>query len=218
MFKSDSSINHNYNSKKNTDIIAKIFEDHWNNIPSNINNQFVNTNLMFIKQLIKLSIAIMKIWVVMFTNTLIVMIFVLLGILASLDFVLLAVTNINFNVLKISYLLLIIVNIGKLFLLVLKNFLKLIKMVSMFNFKNIKDGVEYVTRYCGRVAISKNRILNYDGNSVTFCYNSHVDNSYHEVTVSASQFITILLRHLLPSNFKIIRYFGFYRKKLYIIK
>ena len=81
------------------------------------------------------------------------------------------------------------------------------------NFKNIKDGVEYVTRYCGRVAISENRILNYDGNSVTFCYNSHVDNSYREVTVPASQFITILLRHLLPENFKIIRYFGFYRKK-----
>ena len=81
------------------------------------------------------------------------------------------------------------------------------------NFKNIKDGVEYVTRYCGRVAISENRILNYDGNNVTFCYNSHVDNSYHEITVSASEFITILLRHLLPSNFKIIRYFGFYRKK-----
>ena len=81
------------------------------------------------------------------------------------------------------------------------------------NFKNIKDGVEYVTRYCGRVAISENRILNYDGVNVTFCYNSHVDNSYHEVTVTASEFITILLRHLLPNNFKIIRYFGFYRKK-----
>lgn len=81
------------------------------------------------------------------------------------------------------------------------------------NFKNIKDGVEYVTRYCGRVAISENRILNYDGKNVTFCYNSHVDDSYHEVTVTASQFITILLRHLLPNNFKAIRYFGFYRKK-----
>ena len=80
-------------------------------------------------------------------------------------------------------------------------------------FKNLKSGVEYVTRYCGRVAISENRILNYDGNNVTFCYNDHKDNSYHEVTVTASQFITILLRHLLPNNFKIIRYFGFYRKK-----
>lgn len=81
------------------------------------------------------------------------------------------------------------------------------------NFKSIKDGVEYVTRYCGRVAISENRILNYDGNNVTFCYNDHKDNSYHELTVTASQFITILLRHLLPNNFKIIRYYGFYRKK-----
>lgn len=79
--------------------------------------------------------------------------------------------------------------------------------------KNLKSGVEYVTRYCGRVAISENRILNYDGNNVTFCYNDHTDNSYHEVTVTASQFITILLRHLLPENFKIIRYYGFYRKK-----
>ena len=71
--------------------------------------------------------------------------------------------------------------------------------------------VEEVTEEVGK--ISENIILNYDGNNVTFCYNSHVDNSYHEVTVTASEFITILLRHLLPSNFKIIRYFGFYRKK-----
>lgn len=81
------------------------------------------------------------------------------------------------------------------------------------NFKNLKSGIEYVTRYCGRVAISENRILNYDGENVTFCYNDHVDNSYHKVTVTASQFITIVLRHLLPHNFKIIRYYGFYRKK-----
>ena len=70
-----------------------------------------------------------------------------------------------------------------------------------------------MTRYCGRVAISENKILIYDGKNVTFCYNDHTDNSYHEITVTASQFITILLKHLLPSNFKIIRYFGFYRKK-----
>ena len=86
-------------------------------------------------------------------------------------------------------------------------------------FKNLKQGVEYITRYCGRVAISENRILNYDGNNVTFCYNDHKDNSYHEVTVTASQFITILLRHLLPNNFKIIRYLVFIEKNiLYMIK
>ena len=80
-------------------------------------------------------------------------------------------------------------------------------------FNNFKAGVEYVTRYCGRPAISENRIINYDGNNVTFCYNDHTDGKYYETTVSAIEFIKILLRHLLPYNFKAIRYYGFYRKK-----
>lgn len=80
-------------------------------------------------------------------------------------------------------------------------------------FKSLKDGVEYVTRYCGRPSISENRILNYDGNNVTYCYNDHKDNSYHEITVTANEFIAILLRHLIPENFKTIRYYGFYKKK-----
>ena len=80
-------------------------------------------------------------------------------------------------------------------------------------FKDFKSGVEYVTRYCGRVPISENRIVNYDGSNVTFSYIDHKDNKYHEITLSASEFILILLRHLLPTQFKIIRYYGFYRKK-----
>ena len=80
-------------------------------------------------------------------------------------------------------------------------------------FPNFKSGVEYVTRYGGRPAISENRILNYDGNNVTFCYNEHTDGSYHEITVTAIEFIKILLRHLIPYNFRTIRYYGFYRKK-----
>lgn len=37
-------------------------------------------------------------------------------------------------------------------------------------FKDINSGVEYVTRYCGRVPISENIIVNYDGSTVTFYY------------------------------------------------
>ena len=48
---------------------------------------------------------------------------------------------------------------------------------------------------------------------MTFFYNAHEDDSYHEITVSAEQFILMLLRHLIPEQFKIIRYYGFYRKK-----
>ena len=80
-------------------------------------------------------------------------------------------------------------------------------------FKSLKEGIEYVTRYCGRVPISENRIIYYDGQNVTFSYIAHEDNKYHEITISAEKFILILLNHLIPSNFKIIRYCGFYRKK-----
>ena len=80
-------------------------------------------------------------------------------------------------------------------------------------FKKLKHLIEYNARYCGRPAISESRILNYDGENVTFCYNDHNDNSYHEVTVTAFEFIAMLLRHIIPENFKPIRYFGFYRKK-----
>lgn len=80
-------------------------------------------------------------------------------------------------------------------------------------FKSLKDGIEYVCRYCGRLAISENRIIKYENNMVTFYYNAHEDDSYHEVTVTASQFILLLLRHIVPKNYKTIRYYGFYRKK-----
>lgn len=80
-------------------------------------------------------------------------------------------------------------------------------------FKSLKDGIEYVCRYCGRLPISENRILKYENNMVTFYYNDHEDDSYHEVTVPAKEFILMLLRHIPPKNYKMIRYNGFYRKK-----
>ncbi len=80
-------------------------------------------------------------------------------------------------------------------------------------FPNLQAGIEYVTRYCGRPAISENRIINYDGTNVTYCFNDHKDNEYHEKTVTAIEFIGMLVRHLVPENFKTIRRYGFYCKK-----
>ena len=79
-------------------------------------------------------------------------------------------------------------------------------------FKTLKDGIEYVTRYCGRAPIRKQN-FNYDGKNVTFSYNDHKDDSYREVTVSAEKFILLIICHLITEQFKIIRYYGFYRKK-----
>lgn len=80
-------------------------------------------------------------------------------------------------------------------------------------FNNLKDAIEYNARYCGRPPISENRIINYDGKNVTYYYTDHKNNSYHEENVTAFEFIAILIRHLIPENFKAIRYYGFYRKK-----
>lgn len=80
-------------------------------------------------------------------------------------------------------------------------------------FKNLKSGIEYVCRYCGRMPISENRIKSYDGENVTFWYNAHEDEEYHEITVSAVDFLKMLIEHIIPKNFKTIRYYGFYRKK-----
>ena len=81
-----------------------------------------------------------------------------------------------------------------------------------YKFKSIEDLIRYVTRYCSRPVIAESRILNYDGNNVTWCYFDHTHEQYHEITDSAFSFITKLLRHLLPSNYKSIRYYGFYNK------
>lgn len=80
-------------------------------------------------------------------------------------------------------------------------------------FNSLIDGIMYVARYGSHPAISENRILNYDGENVTFCYNDHKDNVYHEVTVPAFHFITLLIKHIAPKGFKVVRYYGFYNKK-----
>ena len=81
-----------------------------------------------------------------------------------------------------------------------------------YKFKSIKELIKYVTRYCSRPVIAESRIINYDGENVSWFYSDHTNEQYHQITESAFSFITKILRHLLPSNFKSIRYYGFYNK------
>ena len=81
-----------------------------------------------------------------------------------------------------------------------------------YHFNSIEDLISYVTRYCSRPVIAESRILDYDGEFVTYFYRDHKNNEYHEVKECAFEFITKLLRHLLPENFKSIRSYGFYNK------
>lgn len=79
-----------------------------------------------------------------------------------------------------------------------------------YKFNSIEELIKYVTRYCSRPVIAESRIINYDGNFVTWWYSDHTNEQYHEVKDSALLFISKIIRHLLPSNFKSIRSYGFY--------
>lgn len=81
-----------------------------------------------------------------------------------------------------------------------------------YKFNSIDDLIKYVTRYCSRPVITESRIINYDGKNITWYYSDHTHEQYHEITESAFSFISKLLRHLLSSNFKSIRYYGLYNK------
>ena len=81
-----------------------------------------------------------------------------------------------------------------------------------YKFNSLEELIRYLTRYCSRPAMAESRITNYDGQYVTFHYNDHTNNLFHEEVNSAFEFITKLLRHLLPENFKSIRSYGFYNK------
>lgn len=81
-----------------------------------------------------------------------------------------------------------------------------------YKFNSIEELIRYLTRYCSRPAMAESRIIKYDGNNVTFYYSDHTNEEYHEETNSSFEFITKLLKHLLPEHFKSIRSYGFYNK------
>ena len=120
-FNEDGSLNKNYNSFKSTGMIASIFEDHWENTylenKSIIDKYRPNAN----NEIQKLLIVQIKNLVVLFTNVLLVTILSSLVILVNLVFAHLVVISTKTIELKISFKLLTIVNIGKLFLLFLNN-------------------------------------------------------------------------------------------------
>ena len=70
--------------------------------------------------------------------------------------------------------------------------------------------LEYLGRYTHRVAISNNRILSIDNDSVTFAYRDRKNgNAAKQMTLAADEFIRRFLLHVLPKGFMKIRYFGF---------
>lgn len=69
--------------------------------------------------------------------------------------------------------------------------------------------MDYLGRYTHRVAISNDRLVNLEGDQVTFRYRDRNDNDTIKLmTLDASEFIRRFLLHILPDGFMKIRHYG----------
>lgn len=81
--------------------------------------------------------------------------------------------------------------------------------------KNIKDTVDYVTRYVGRPVMAQSRIIdyNYDMDHVMWWYQDHQTKEIVYEYNSILSFMKKLIRHIPDENFKMVRYIGGYATK-----
>lgn len=79
---------------------------------------------------------------------------------------------------------------------------------------NIKEQLRYIARYLRRPAIGMNRILAYDGDTVTFGYKDKKDGQEKTETLSVEEFIGRLVQHIPEENFKMIRHYGIYSRRI----
>lgn len=77
---------------------------------------------------------------------------------------------------------------------------------------NPKQIMKYVGRYVRHPAIANSRIFYYDGKIVKFYYLDE-NNKRIEITMPADKFISALIQHIPPTQFKLIRYYGAYSRK-----
>jgi hypothetical protein len=79
---------------------------------------------------------------------------------------------------------------------------------------NVKAQLGYIGRYIRRPAIAVNRIEAYDGRMVTFRYHDKTDGVEKRETVTVEEFITRLIRHIPDEQFKTIRHYGVYARRI----
>ncbi|MDD3160290.1 MAG: transposase [Candidatus ainarchaeum sp.] len=71
---------------------------------------------------------------------------------------------------------------------------------------------KYVGRYVRHPAIANTRITNYDKKTVTFFYVNNEDKKVF-VKMEVHDFISALIQHIPPPQFKMIRYYGAYARR-----
>lgn len=79
---------------------------------------------------------------------------------------------------------------------------------------NVKIQLGYIGRYIRRPAIAMERIKSYDGEYVVFTYHDKTDGIEKEEKVTAEEFISRLIRHIPDEQFKTIRHYGVYARRI----
>ncbi len=68
--------------------------------------------------------------------------------------------------------------------------------------------LDYLARYAFRIAITNNRILAVDDETVTYRYKDRAADRHCKETVSGHEFMRRFLQHVLPAGFHKVRYYG----------
>ena len=68
--------------------------------------------------------------------------------------------------------------------------------------------LDYLARYAFRIAITNNRILAVDNETVTYRYKDRAADRHRNETVSGHEFIRRFLQHVLPAGFHKVRSYG----------
>lgn len=77
----------------------------------------------------------------------------------------------------------------------------------------VEAQVGYIGRYMRRPAMALSRILEYNGEKVTFKYFDKTEQKEKQETISVEEFISRIIRHIPDEQFKTIRYYGIYSRR-----
>ena len=82
--------------------------------------------------------------------------------------------------------------------------------------KHPKLIAKYLGRYVRHPAIANSRLTAFDGRTVSFFYEEHRENAVmrHDKTIPVDDFISSLLQHIPEPQFKMIRHYGAYARRM----
>jgi hypothetical protein len=79
--------------------------------------------------------------------------------------------------------------------------------------EQLRAALDYLARFAFRIAITNNRILAVDDETVTYRYKDRAADRQRKQTVAGHEFIRRFLQHVLPAGFHKLRYYGLWHSR-----